>query len=157
MTNENPYLKIVDRNSDDELFEIIENPEECDNSLLYEAAVSIALKREIITEYQAANLLNGNSSVLEYNPDNLGDQYNALDPVEDIPVYKPKPWGKSGFKGALYFLGMGLLLLSLNYFRSTIDWWGYSFISLGGILTGYLSVLIGLIMLVVAIVKKMKK
>lgn len=84
MDNDNPFLNLLEKSTDDELFEIIENPDDSDK-LLFEVAVSIARKRELISEFQATGLLEGDSTVMDYNPNNLE--------VQDIPyneVNKPK-------------------------------------------------------------------
>jgi hypothetical protein len=84
MDTDNPFLNLLEKSTDDELFEIIENPDDSDK-LLFEAAVTIARKRELISEFQATGLLEGDSTVMDYNPNNLE--------VQDIPyneVIKPK-------------------------------------------------------------------
>jgi len=86
MESENPYMGTLENNSDDEIFEIIANPSESDDPSKYVAAISIALKRELISEYQAENLLDGNTTVLDYNPNNINLQ--ADDFIKEKEIQK---------------------------------------------------------------------
>jgi len=112
MTNENPFMAILDRSSDDELFEIIANPDETVNPSKYTDAISIALKREIISEYQAENLLDGNTTVLDYNPNIVDKQ--ADDFKQEKVIYKKESIKKlSNIQYGLWLIGAGNLLILL--------------------------------------------
>lgn len=154
MENDNSYLSIVENKTDDEIVEMIENPEKVNNALLYEAAVRMALKRELITEFQADNLLDGNMNVLQYNPDYLGENYVRKDePKTDITKF----FEKSGIKRGLYITGCGVLLLIFSYFRSTFSWWRNSCYPYVWFMFGGIVLVFGLIVLLVEGIKKIRK
>jgi len=118
MNIENPYRSLLEKNSDDELFAIIENPNESDQ-LLFEAAIAIAKERELITEYQATGLLEGDPTVLEYNPNNLEVQdipYNQVNKPQKTVIPRDVKYKRRG----VYLIVIGLLGLYLTYQVS--DW-----------------------------------
>lgn len=118
MNKENPYLSILEKNTDEELFEIIENPDDKDE-LIFEAAVEIARKRELISEYQATGLLEGDSTVMEYNPNNIDTQdqpyYEINKPKKDI-IPRDVKFKRYG----VYLIILGILGIYLTYMVS--DW-----------------------------------
>jgi len=118
MNKENPYLSLLEKNTDEELFEIIENPDDKDE-LIFEAAVEIARRRELISEYQATGLLEGDPTVMEYNPNNLDEQeipYNEVNkPKKDI-IPRDVKFKRYG----VYLIILGLLGIYLTYMVS--DW-----------------------------------
>jgi len=116
--SENPFLNLLEKNTDEELFEIIENPDDRER-LLFEAAVSIAQKRELISEYQATGLLEGDPTVMEYNPSNLDKQelsYNEVNkPKKDI-ISRDVKFKRYG----VYMIVIGILGIYLTYLVE--DW-----------------------------------
>lgn len=118
MNKENPYLSLLEKNSDEELFEIIENPDDKDE-LIFEAAIEIARRRELLSEYQATGLLEGDPTVMEYNPNNLDEQeipYTELNkPKKDI-IPRDVKFKRYG----VYLIILGLLGIYLTYMVS--DW-----------------------------------
>lgn len=156
MNNENPFLRILDSNSDDELFEIIENPTKTNNPLLYDAAVSIALKRELITEFQAKSLIEGDLSVLQYNPDILAEQENSYTIEEKEPNKKPFQLEQNGIKFGFYLIGIGALLFVYSYYRSTVHYNNFSYFPISRMIIGGICFLIGIGVLVIGIAKKLK-
>ena len=121
MNTKNPYLSLFEKNTDDELFEIIENPNDSD-TLIFEAAVTIARKRELLSEYQATGLLEGDTSVMDYNPNILYEQ--------DIPyAEKNKPHRDFVPKDVrfrrygIYMIVIGTLLIFLTYKVSDWHFW----------------------------------
>lgn len=118
MSNENPYLGLMEKSSDEELFAILENPSESDQ-LLFEAAVAIAKKRELISEYQATGLLEGDTTVLEYNPNNLEVQdipYNEVIKPQKVVIPRDVKYKRYG----VYLIVIGFLGIYLTY--QVEDW-----------------------------------
>ena len=155
MESENYYLELMDKNSDDSLLEIVENPSKCDDSLMYKAAITISLNRELITDYQADELLNGNPKVLEYNPNNLGDEYGSDAKKNDIKWAKIKFYEKSNIHSGLYGIGLGICLIVFGYFRTSYHHhWGFFDYHWGSIILGTLAIIIGFILFLYGIWEK---
>ncbi|MGE0076280.1 MAG: hypothetical protein AB7S48_00310 [Bacteroidales bacterium] len=149
MTTINPYLETMNSNSDDELFNIILNQDRDDSPLLYDAAVITALNRELITDYQAKGLMEGDTSVLDYNPntlDNKPEDYK-IEKIKETKSFKFEEhkilWGISliGF-GALMFY---LVHIDFFYFRTS------KMIS-GGIL-----IFLGIIVMIIGIAERWRR
>jgi hypothetical protein len=157
MEKENPNSSLIDEYSDDELIEIVENPAKCNNSRMYEAAIVTALNRELITDYQADELLNGNISVLEYNPNNLGDKPNVLGYENNSKKSFFDSIKESNIKSGLYGIFLGIVLILYGYFRSTNHIWGGFNLHFGSILLGGLAILVGLIIFVYGVWEKFKR
>ena len=138
MENDNPYMASLDGCSDDEIFEIISNPDETENPAKYTAAISIALKREMISEYQAENLLDGNITVLDYNPNIIDKQVEDF--KEEKAIYRKESRKKlSDIQYGLLILGFGGVLLIFAYsgdllFPTKKKIMGFSSIVIGSIL-----------------------
>jgi hypothetical protein len=118
MAEENPYLGLLEKNTDEELFEIIENPKEKD-ALLFEAAIAIARKRELISEYQATGLLEGDPTVMDYNPNNLEDQnvsYSEKNKLQRDVIPRDVKFKRYG----VYSIVIGILFIYLTY--RVADW-----------------------------------
>lgn len=118
MDTENPFLSLLSKNTDDELFEIIENPDDSDR-LLFEAAVAIARKRELISEYQATGLLEGDPTVMDYNPNKLDVQdipYKEVNKIQRDVIPRDVKFKRYG----VYMIFIGFLGLYLTYKVS--DW-----------------------------------
>jgi hypothetical protein len=146
MENENPYMASLENCSDDEIFEIIANPEETENPAKYTAAISIALKREMISEYQAENLLDGNTTVLDYNPDIIDKQVEDF--KEEKEIYRKESRKKiSDIQYGLILLGFGSVLLIFAY---SGDLW----FPIKTKIIGYSSIVIGSILLIIGLVVK---
>lgn len=146
MTIINPYLEEMNNNSDDDLFNIILNQDRTDSPLLYDAAVLAALSRELITDYQAKGLLNGDTSVLDYNP-------NTLDSKPDdykVERVKNKPsinFDKHKILWGLASIAFGALLFYLVY----IDFFIFR---TNKVIGGIILVFVGLIVLILGIIEK---
>lgn len=138
----------LENHSDDEIFEIIANSCETDYPEKYTAAISIALKRELISEYQAENLLDGNTTVLDYNPNNINLE------VENFKQEKETHRKESSKKlsniqyGLMLFAG-GVLLLLFAYFG---DLW----FPIKSKIVGFLSIVVGLLLMIVGLLEKRK-
>ncbi len=146
MTSENPYLTSLESCSDDEIFEIISNPSETDNPSKYTAALSIALKREMISEYQAENLLDGNITVLDYNPDIIDKQVEDF--KEEKAIYRKESRKKlSDIQYGLMLIGFGSLLLIFAY---TGELW----FPIKTKIVGYASIGIGLLLVTIGLIVK---
>lgn len=146
MTIINPYLDEMNSNSDDELFDIILNQDRADSPLLYDAAVLTALSRELITDYQAKGLLNGDTSVLDYNPnslDNKPDDYK-VERVKSTPLINFERhkiiWG-------IVSIAFGALLIYLAYTNFFI-------FRTSKIIGGSLLILAGIVFLIFGIIEK---
>lgn len=149
MTTINPYLETMNSNSDDELFEIILNQNRDDSPLLYDAAVITALNRELITDYQAKGLIEGDTSVLDYNPDIIGntpDDYKIektrSNPSFTLDRYKIF-WG-------LVSIAFGVLLIYLTY----ID---FFYFRTSKVVGGILMIIAGTVLMVIGIIEKWNK
>lgn len=144
MTDENPYLVSLESNSDDEIFEIISNSDETDNSLKYTAALTIALKREMISEYQAENLLDGNITVLDYNPDIIDKQVEDF--KEEKAIHRKESRKRlTNIQYGLLLIGSGVVLL---LFLISDDIWfptKTKILGISSIIIGFLLVIIGYI------------
>ncbi len=114
MTIINPYLDEMNNNSDDELFNIILNQDRNDSPLLYDAAVLTALSRELITDYQAKGLLNGDTSVLDYNPNTLYNKPNdyKTEKIKSTPLIDLE---KNKILWGIVSIAFGVLLIYLTY------------------------------------------
>lgn len=151
MENSNPYIAEVDNFTDEELFDIIDHPDDHE-VLKYQAAISIALKRELISEYQATGLLAGDITVMDYNPNNLEEQnvpYEKKEPVKErIPVdVKFKRYG-------VYMVGLGILALFLTY---QVSDWHSRFFSYIDFTLAAICIVGGLVSLVVGAILKIRK
>jgi hypothetical protein len=146
MANENPYLDSLESCSDDEIFEIISNPDETENPAKYSAAISIALKREMISEYQAENLLDGNTTVLNYNPNIIDKQVEDF--KEEKAIYRKESRKKlSDIQFGLLLLGFGGVLLIFAYS-------GELWFPIKTKIIGYSSIVIGSMLLIIGLVVK---
>lgn len=146
MENENPYMASLENCSDDEIFEIIANPDETENPAKYTAAISIAIKREMISEYQAENLLDGNITVLDYNPNIIDKQVEDF--KEEKEIYRKESRKKlSDIQYGLLILGFGGVLLIFAY---SGDLWFPTKTKI----IGYSSIVIGSILLIIGLVVK---
>ncbi len=146
MTIINPYLEEMSSNSDDELFNIILNQDRANSPLLYDAAVLTALSRELITDYQAKGLLNGDTSVLDYNPntlDNKPDDYK----VERVKNKPSINFDRHKILWGLASITFGALLFYLVY----IDFFIFR---TNKIIGGIILVFVGLIVLILGIIEK---
>jgi hypothetical protein len=146
MTIINPYLDEMNNNSDDELFNIILNQDRNDSPLLYDAAVLTALSRELITDYQAKGLLNGDTSVLDYNPntlDNKPDDYKA-ERVKSTPSIN---FDRHKILWGLASIAFGALLIYLVY----ID---FFYFRTSKVVGGILIIIAGTILMVIGIIEK---
>lgn len=146
MGNENSYMTLLDSCSDDEIFEIISNSNETGESLKYTAAISIALKREMISEYQAENLLDGNITVLDYNPNIIDKQVEDF--KEEKKIYRKESRKElSDIQYGLMLIGFGNLLLIFAY---TGELWFPTKTKI----IGYSSIVIGFMLLIIGLVVK---
>lgn len=146
MTIINPYLEEMNNNSDDELFDIILNQDRADSPLLYDAAVITAMSRELITDYQAKGLLNGDTSVLDYNLntlDNKPDDYK-LEKLKNTPSIN---FDKHKILWGLAFIGFGILLIYLVY----ID---FFYFRTSKVVGGILVIIAGTVLMVIGIIEK---
>lgn len=143
--------------NDDELFGYIENPEKSNNPRQYQVAVKIALQREIITEYQAQNILAGNYKVLEYNPDILEKEAEEIPVHSNFDITKIYQLFNTPLKGGIAIFSAGIVVLTLSYLRSEIDWFGFHIFPLRGYFFGVLFVLAGLCLLAYSIYTKVFK
>lgn len=146
MENDNPYMASLDGCSDDEIFEIISSPDETENPAKYTAAISIALKREMISEYQAENLLDGNITVLDYNPNIIDKQVEDF--KEEKAIYRKESRKKlSDIQYGLLILGFGGVLLIFAY---SGDLWFPTKTKI----MGFSSIVIGSILLIIGLIVK---
>ncbi|RPH33316.1 MAG: hypothetical protein EHM93_05780 [Bacteroidales bacterium] len=144
MADENPYLSSLDNNSDDEIFEIISNPDEMENSLKYTAALTVALKREMISEYQAENLLDGNTTVLDYNPNIIDKQVEDF--REEKAIHRKESRRKlTNIQYGLMLIGGGVVLLLFLLYDDLLFPTRTKFIGISSIVMGFLLVIIGYI------------
>lgn len=150
MENENKYLTEFENYSDDEIFEIISNSDETDNLTRYTAAVSIALKRELISEYQSMELINGNTSVLEYNPNSVDKGAEDYYKEEEIRKEDSK-------KNKITKTHYGLILTGMGIFLLLIALSGELFFPTKTKIVGITSIVAGLFMVISSYVEKMKK
>lgn len=146
MANENPYLSELNGKTDDELFDIIANSEVLENLLMHKTAINIALERELITDYQAKHLMEGNIAVLEYNPENIDNQ--ELEKEAEISHEKSKE--KSNIRYGLSLMGGGALLII--YFLH-----GGLIFPIKTLTIGIISMFVGLILLIIGLIEKRKK
>ncbi len=146
MENENPFMASLDSCSDDEIFEIISNSDETENPAKYTAAISIALKREMISEYQAENLLDGNITVLDYNPNIVDKQVEDF--KEEKAIYRKESRKKlSDIQYGLLILGFGGVLLIFAY---SGDLWFPTKTKI----VAYSSIVVGFLLLVTGLIAK---
>ncbi|MHC1703908.1 MAG: hypothetical protein AB9846_08370 [Tenuifilaceae bacterium] len=150
MENENPYISELDRYSDDELFEIIANQSETDNPSKYVAAISIALKRELISEYQSMELLEGNTSVLEYNP--IIAEKDVEDYREEEKVRK-----EERRRGKLSKIQYGLMLIVFGLILLFLVLTGDLFFPTKTIVIGTISTIVGFVLVIIGYVEKIRK
>lgn len=149
MENDNPYMASLDGCSDDEIFEIISNPDETENPAKYTAAISIALKREMISEYQAENLLDGNITVLDYNPNIIDKQVEDF--KEEKAIYRKESRKKmSDIQYGLLLLGFGGVLLIFAY---SVDLW----FPIKTKIIGYSSIVVGFLLIIIGLIVKWNK
>ena len=149
MENQNPFILELDSCSDDEIFEIIASPSETDNPEKYTAALTIALKRELISEYQAENLLDGNTTVLDYNPNNIN--LDVEDFKQEKEIYRKESSKKlSNIQYGLMLIACGVLLLLFAYFG---DLWFPTKTKI----VGFLSVTVGLLLVTIGFLEKRKQ
>lgn len=146
MPQTNPYLDTLIEISDDEIFEIISNPAEADNSLKYEAAIGIATQRELITEYQAKHLMEGNIAVLEYNPENIDNQ----ELEEEAKESHKKSKEKSNIRYGLSLMGGGAFLLWCLYLGSSI-------FPSKTLIVGIISIFVGVVLLIIGLIERRQK
>ncbi len=149
MADENPYLTSLENSSDDAIFEIISNSNETENPLKYTAALTIALKREMISEYQAENLLDGNTTVLDYNPNIIDKQ------VEDFKKEKAIHRKESRMKLTNIQYGLGLIgggTVMLLFLLSGDIWFPTK-----TKIVGISSIVVGLLLVITGYIDKWKK
>ncbi len=146
MASENPYLSDLNSKTDDELFDIIANSEVMENPLMHKAAISIALERELITDYQSKHLLEGNVAVLEYNPENIDNQELEKEAEESHEKSKEK----SNVRFGLSLMGGGALLLWYLYL-------GGSIFPTKTLIIGIISMFVGIVLLIIGLIEKKKK
>lgn len=146
MTSKNPYLIDLNSKTDDELFDIIVDLEVLEKPLLHKAAISIAIERELITDYQAKHLLEGNIAVLEYNPENIDNQ--ELEKEAQVSHEKSKE--KNNVRFGLSLMGGGALLLWYLYL-------GGSIFPSKTLIIGIISMVVGIILLIIGLIEKKKK
>jgi len=150
MTNENPYLIELENHSDDEIFEILSNTDETENPSKYTAAISIALKRELISEYQSMELLEGNISVLEYNPNNIGKQAEDYQKEEELRVEEAK-------RGKISNIHYGLILMVVGFVLLFFAYSGELFFPTKTKIIGTISIIVGFLVLISGYFEKYKK
>lgn len=143
-------MDTLENNSDDEIFEIIANPSESDDPSKYVAAISIALKRELISEYQAENLLDGNTTVLDYNPNNINLQADDFIKEKEIQKEEIRNSKISDTKYGLMLIGGGILLLL--FVKS-----GDLYFPIRATIVGYFSIFVGLFLLLIGLYEKRKR
>jgi len=146
MAKENPYLSELNSKTDDELFDIIANSEVLENPLMHKTAINIALERELVTDYQAKHLLEGNIAVLEYNPENIDNQELEKDAQESHEKSKEK----SNIRYGLSLMGGGALLIS--YFFN-----GGLIFPIKTLTIGIISMFVGIVLLIIGLIEKKKK
>jgi hypothetical protein len=140
----NPYMVELENCSDDELFEIISTPSETDNPPKYTAAISIALKREIISEYQAENLLDGNTTVLDFNPNDINHEVEDFIKEKEFQQEEIRK-SKMGFISyGLMLIGGGVVLLIFVYTGDLFFPNRTRFIGVSAVAVGTMMLLIGL-------------
>lgn len=149
MESENPYINQLENSSNDEIFEIIVDLSETDNPSRYVAAISIALKRELISEYQAENLLDGNTTVLDYNPNEINHQVEDFIKEKKIQKEEIKKSKISNTHFGLMLIGCGTLLFLFVYS-------GELYFPMKATIVAYLSVSVGLFLLVIGLFEKNK-
>lgn len=142
----NPYLDEMNNNSDDELFNIILNQDRNDSPLLYDAAVLTALSRELITDYQAKGLLNGDTSVLDYSPENLEKQPDdyKTEKIKNTPLIN---FERHKILWGIVSIAFGTLLIYLAYTNFFI-------FRTSKIISGSLLILAGIAFLIFGIIEK---
>jgi hypothetical protein len=146
MTILNPFLESMSSSSDDELFEIILNQDRNESPLLYDAAVIAAHSRELLTDYQAKGLMEGDVSVLDYNPD-------AMDNIpDDYRVERRKPEPSFDFKNHSILYGLGTVALGvlLIYLTSI----GFFYIKFSKYVGGVIMIVVGFALTIVGIVER---
>jgi hypothetical protein len=144
METVNPYLVELENCSEDELFEIISTPSETDNPSKYTAAISIALKRELISEYQAENLLDGNTTVLDFNPNEINHDVEDFVKEKEIQKEEIKKAKVSDITYGLMLIGFGVLLLIFVYTGDLFFHHRTKFVGIVSISVGTIILLIGL-------------
>jgi hypothetical protein len=133
------YKKIVSK-SDMEIMFIIENPDDYEKEFYY-AAVKIGLQRGIISKFDFDE---------EYQKE-LNKNIQEIVAKENAKPRKPFNF----FMYGLYFFAGGLLfffLSLLNFNGSTNDYYEFLFD-----LTAYITILLGLFLLIIGLIKKIKK
>ncbi|NOU16232.1 MAG: DUF202 domain-containing protein [Bacteroidales bacterium] len=146
MVNENPYLNELNKKTDDELFDIIANTDESEDPFMHEAAISIALERELITEYQAKHLLEGNIAVLEYNPENIDNQELEKEAQESHEKSKEK----NNVRFGLSLMGGGALLILYFYNGGLI-------FPVKTLIIGITSMFVGIVLLIIGLIEKNRR
>ncbi|NVO10439.1 MAG: hypothetical protein HXX16_10800 [Bacteroidales bacterium] len=146
MASENPYLIELNSKTDDELFDIIANSKDIENPLMHETAINIALERELITDYQAKHLLEGNIAVLEYNPENIDNQ--ELEKEAQVSHEKSKE--KNNVRFGLSLMGGGAFLI-LYYYN------GGLIFPIKTLTIGIISMFVGTILLIIGLIEKNRK
>lgn len=150
MAGENPYMRSLEGNTDDEIFEVVSNPSETDNAPKYVAAISIALKRELISEYQAENLLDGSTTVLDYNPNIINSQVEDFIHEKEVQKEEIRKAKLSNTKYGLILIGAGSLLLLFVYS-------GELFFPMKASIVGFASILVGFLLVIIGFIEKNKK
>jgi hypothetical protein len=142
----NPFLESMSSNSDDELFEIILKQERNESPLFYDAAVLAAHSRELITDYQAKGLMEGDVSVLDYNPD-------AIDNIpDDYRVERKRPEASFNFNSHKILFGLGTIALGvLLIYLTSIDFFYTKFSKYVG---GAIMIVAGTALTIVGIMEK---
>jgi len=145
MDNENSQLNTLENSSDDEIFEIISNPSEYEYTQIYGTAISIALKRELISEYQAENLLDGNTTVLNYNPNIIDYQVEDFVNEKEIQKEEIEKSKISNLSYGLMLIGGGVLLMLFVYSEELYFPFKTLVVGIISIVVGISLVIIGLI------------
>jgi hypothetical protein len=152
MPPENPIIITLSTKSDDEIFDII--LDETSEQKLFEAAVKTALDREIISQYQADQLLTGDLSVLQYNPANVEELAAPIDPVNKKPAKKFKPSKMSLTTSGIYLFLAGLSLFYFTYQNSYPVFEGWHSRPIRGYTIAGLAALVGLVQIIIGIIRK---
>ena len=155
MNDENIEPIDLAKKSDEEIFDILTNPEEYDNDI-YKMAIKLAQDRELISNYQATGLIAGDLSVLEYNPNKLENQEQDYPKVEK-PRRIKKTFEQKLIQSGLNLSGLGLLIIAFNFFiySNRNDWFLYGKYS--NYIIGALGLIVGITILIMGLVIKRKK
>lgn len=120
MSTNNPYVKIISNQSDEDLFDIIQN--ETENQLLYEAAVQLVFSRGLISKWQNDRLLQGDTSALDFSTETLANEENQANGLSKTEPHTkehttPKLTKKPPFLlvGILAVLFLGIYFLGSDH------------------------------------------